>query len=110
MNRDTVSEIIKQYTQHGWVLRRLVLTDELRNRLGADFVSHLGVESRAANFDAAWFSRPPTGGAVAWEVRYLGSFPFALLETIDESSADFEGDLKQVEERLVGVIAKKRTA
>jgi hypothetical protein len=110
MDRETVIGIIRQYTQHGWVLRRLVLTDELRNRLGADFVDDLGVAARAAKLDAAWFSRPPTGGAVAWEVRYLGSFPFALVETIDESEPDFESRLQQVEDRLNAVVAKKRTA
>lgn len=110
MNADTLNEIIRQYIQHGWVLRRLVLTPESRIRLGDDLVNSFGVELRESSLDAAWFSRPPTGGPVAWEVRNLGSFPFALLHTIDESSADFEAQLKEVEQRLAQVVARKRTA
>ena len=110
MNADTLNEIIRQYIQHGWILRRLVLTAVSRNQLGEDLVNSFGVDLRESSLDAAWFSRPPTGGSVAWEVRYLGSFPFALLHTIDESSEDFEAQLQHVEERLAEVVTRKRTA
>jgi hypothetical protein len=61
-----------------------------------------------SDIDAAWFSRPPKQGGVAWELRYLGEPAFALLENIDEADAYFEDSLKAVETRLKDAIAAKR--
>jgi hypothetical protein len=68
------------------------------------------IEVRHSAIDAAWFSRPPKTGETAWELRYLGDIPFALLEYVDEDSADFESKLAAVEARMADTIAKKRHA
>lgn len=63
-----------------------------------------------SEIDAAWFSRPPKPGGVAWELRYLGVTPFALVEQADEDSDDFEAMLASVERRLQSVVAAKESA
>lgn len=108
---ETIREIIATYTKHGWLLRRVLLTtgskpvatDSLSNAFG-------DAEIRESLLNAAWFSRPPQAGGVAWELRYLGSTPFALVEHADENSPDFEEVLADVEERLRLAIAGKHAA
>ena len=107
----TVKEIIATYEKHGWILRRALLSASLKNELGdslAKFSHVVKVVDSALN--AAWFSRPPKKGGVAWEIRYLGELPFALLENIDEEESEFENRLRNVEKRLSDSIAGKRSA
>ena len=96
-----IGEIIAVYRKHGWILRRVLLSTSSRERLG-DGISTLigGVRVIACEIDAAWFSRSPKSGGVAWEIRHLSETPYALLEYIDENSAEFEDRLRAVESRL----------
>src|SRR5687768_13101353 len=102
-----VAEIIATYQKHGWVLRRVLLSDESKTVLGT---AVNGLPLMDSNIDAAWFSRPPKSGGVAWEVRYLGDVPFALLENIDEESPDFEDRLRSVEARLTEAVTARKSA
>jgi hypothetical protein len=102
-----VNEIVRTYTKHDWLLRRVSLTVETEALLGA---IDLGVPIVRSDVDAAWFSRNPADGAVAWEVRYLGGIPYSLVEHLDERSPDFETRIKAVEERLTAAVAAKRTS
>lgn len=104
-----LDEIIATYRKHGWVLRRLLLTPALRQEL-ADDLDRYDVPFRLSGIDAAWFSRPPAPGHVAWEVRYLGDIAFALLEHFDESDPQFETRLADVESRLKETISAKESA
>lgn len=92
-----IREIFETYRRHDWLLRRILLKNFLRK----DFVEY---ETRIPVFDsdidAAWFSRPPASGGVAWEIRSLGDPPLALLENLDEADANFEEQLKEIENRL----------
>lgn len=97
---DLILEIIATYEKHGWVLRRVLFCDG-----GCEGVD---VETIKSDIDAAWFSRPPKSGPVAWEIRYLGEPPFSLVEHIDESEPDFEAQLKTVESKLKEKIATRR--
>ncbi len=82
------------------------LKDEL-----SDDMAHLpGVDVLDSMIDAAWFSRPPTGGGVAWEIRYLGGTPFAFVEHLDEDDPEFERSLRRVEARLCEMLAAKESA
>ena len=98
--------LIATYVQHGWLLRRLVLQDvsNAPSGLAEDVTLTKGV------VNAAWFSRPPKAGPVAWEIRYLGSSQYALVEHLDENSADFNEKLHQTEQRLADAVHAKRTA
>ena len=101
IDKTLVTEIIETYRRYGWILRRVLITDQLKTALGDDPRAIFGgVPVIASDIDAAWFSRPPQDGSTAWEVRHLSSNPYALLEHIDESSADFEERLGAVETRL----------
>jgi hypothetical protein len=111
IDADSIRELIETYTKHGWILRRVLLTPALGELPGSTETVFGDVPIKDAAIDAAWFSRPPKPGGVAWEIRYLGKIPFALVERIDEDSSDFEDALAQAEERLSDLIAsKKRTA
>jgi len=98
--------LIATYVQHGWLLRRLVLRDTSATPKGLD--ANVAVANCVV--DAAWFSRPPKAGPVAWEIRYLGSSQYALVEHLDENAADFNEKLHQTEQRLADAVHAKRTA
>lgn len=104
IDANEINEILATYEKYGWELRRVLLTAELKTSVGEMFA---GVSVTDADIDAAWFSRPPQRGAIAWEIRHLSSAPYALLEHIDESDVEFESALRAVEARLRDAIAKK---
>lgn len=106
-----IGEIIATYTKHGWILRRVLLSAALAKKLGSDIKPLFGnIPQIDSTIDAAWFSRPPKPGGVAWEIRYLGDIQFALLESMDESDAGFEAALKAVESRLAENVRAKESA
>lgn len=103
-----IGEIIAVYKKHGWILRRVLLS---AGSMAALEDSHANIFEDAqiqdSGIDAAWFSRPPKTGGVAWEIRYLGDIPFALLEYIDEYDPEFESALQAIEGRLSESIMAK---
>lgn len=101
-----LGEIVQTYSKHGWILRRVLLTDSLHKSLGAN-VNGLFGDARIIRgvIDAAWFSRPPKKGAIAWEIRILSETPYALLEYVDENADNFEDKLREVESRLAAHVA-----
>ncbi len=101
---EQIEEISSIYRQHGWVLRRLLLTKSTRESYS---VSEDQITIHKSDVDAAWFSRPPKTMSKAWEIRYLGNPPFALLENLDESDPDFEDKLRDAEKRLKRSVTKK---
>ena len=101
INAAAISEIIAIYRKHGWILRRILLTAAMKDRLGKDAAQLFDdVQAIDSDIDAAWFSRLPKQGGVAWEIRHLSETPYALLENIDENSPGFEDALRSVESRL----------
>ena len=106
-----IREIFATYKKHGWIGRRVLLSAALKVNLGAEVGTLFGdLAVIDSDIDAAWFSRPPKSGGVAWEIRYLGNIPFALLENLDESDPEFEASLRRVESRLREAVAAKRAA
>ena len=109
IDSETLTDIVATYKKHGWNLRRVLLSKRTKaNVAGSPDLTDAHIVD--SEIDAAWFSRPPKSGGVAWEIRYLGDPPFALLETIDENEPDFEVRLQTVETRLFESIASKRSA
>ena len=107
----SIGEIVATYSKHGWLLRRvLLIPDSMTAFSKSPTDAFESVPVHESKLDAAWFSRPPKTGGVAWELRYLGSTPFALVEHADEDSEEFENVLAEVEGRLMSAIAKKHTA
>ena len=107
IDANEINEILATYKKYGWELRRVLLTQELRKSVGQMFG---GVTVFESDIDAAWFSRSPPPGAIAWEIRHMSTAPYALLEHLDETDADFESALRVVEERLSEAVAKKQSA
>ncbi len=106
-----IGEIIATYKKHGWILRRVLLSQASKAVLkGAVEGVFGGVSVADSDIDAAWFSRPPKPGGVAWEIRYLGNVPFALLENLDENDPGFDSALRAVEVRIGESIAAKKSA
>ena len=111
IDADAVRELVETYKKYGWILRRILLTDKLDKSLGSKKETLFGnVPINISDLDAAWFSRPPKAGPIAWEIRYLGDIPYALLENVDEAGAEFETILQAVEGRLRESITAKRSA
>ena len=102
-----LSEIIAVYEKHGWMLRRILERGPDKHRPAGELEKVFKVPMLPSSIDAAWFSRPPAGGPVAWEIRYLGERPFALLESLDENDPNFEESLAEIEGRLQTSVAVK---
>lgn len=107
IDADSVRELIETYEKHGWLFRRVLLTPALSKAFRGDEDMFGDVPVKVASIDAAWFSRPPKPGGIAWELRYLGDPPYALLEKIDENSPDLEDVLTRVEDRLSNSVGQK---
>ena len=109
IDTETLADIVATYKKHGWILRRVLLSTKTKANVdGSLDLSDVRIVD--SEIDTAWFSRPSKPGGVAWEIRYLGDTPFALVENIDENAADFEGRLRTVEARLFESITAKRSA
>ena len=108
IDASAIAEIIETYQKYGWILRRVLLTHESDKKLHPNRRQLFGdIEIIDSAIDAAWFSRPPKSGGVAWELRYLGNIPYALLENLDENDAEFENVINGVELRLRETISEK---
>jgi len=98
-----IAEILSLYKKHGWILRRVLLSDELKTSL-ANAPENLfdDAEIRTSDIDAAWYSRKSKADQEAWELRRLSETPFALFETFDEEDEDEvrEEALSEIESRL----------
>lgn len=111
---EQILEIIAQYRKHGWILRRVLLSDELRVRAYNELVTLSSkqdggapVEFVSANVEAAWFSRASKTGE-AWELRHLSATPFALFEVFDEDDQEEarEEARKEMETRLKASVGR----
>jgi len=100
----TIAAITGQYTEHGWILRRIVIIDAMSADIASDF--EVDVQT-GAPVNGMWFSRPPQPGGEVWELRYLGTTQFALVEHVDETGPDFLAKLRSVEERLAAIVAAR---
>lgn len=106
---EAIRGTIATYMKHGWILRRVLLSAEshaARELLENDDFGHVPIHD--SEIDAVWISRPPRPGGVAWELRYLGNTPFALVEHADENAAEFEQTLADVEQRLRAAVHQKK--
>jgi len=98
-----IAEILSLYKKHGWILRRVLLSDALKNSLPAPLENLFGAaEIRSAEIDAAWFSRPPNANQETWELRRLSETPYALIEIFDAEDDEEirEETLLEVESNL----------
>ena len=111
IDASAIRDILEMYSKHGWVLRRVLLSKDLKERIGAEIIRLLaGIQVDESDIDAAWFSRPPKNSSVAWEIRHLSEMPYALLQNADENLDGFEDSLHAVEERLRETVLTAKSA
>jgi hypothetical protein len=108
-NSGEIAETIRQYAKHGWVLRRVLLSEAARRQLG-EAVTELfgGVPITVERFDGIWFSRSSRADSVAWELRRLGGTPYALVTTVAENASadDIEAALSTVADRMRATVVR----
>src|SRR5689334_4434820 len=100
---EQIAEILALYKKHGWILRRVLLSDALRNSLADSLETLFGAtEIRASETDAAWFSRRSRPEQETWELRRLSETPLALMEIFETEDEDEirEETMAEVEARL----------
>ena len=84
ISANQIQEILSLYKKHGWALRRVLLTEKLKNSLSDSIETLFGTaEIVSSDIDAAWFSRVSKGNREAWEIRHLSQTPYALVEVFD---------------------------
>ncbi len=107
-----VKEMIELYEKHGWKLRRVLLSDPLRNRLEAAGVLDDAEVTTNSELDAAWFSRSSHPDRTAWEIRHLSETPFALVEVVDNTMNEkkVEEVFNAAEAKMIEITAKRPRA
>jgi hypothetical protein len=103
---ETIAEILALYRKHGWTLRRVLLSDELRVHL-TDALPTLfsGAEIVSARVNGLWFSRAARGAGETWELRRLSDAPFALVKVFeaDVDPQTREEVLSETQDRLLEI-------
>jgi hypothetical protein len=110
---ELIKQIVSTYRNHGWQLRRLLLSPETNIRLdpevsaGSPALAGVVIESGAV--DALWFSRASHAEREAWELRLLAENPYALFETFekDETEEQREELRREMEARLREYVNKE---
>lgn len=87
IDAETARAILDMYKKHGWKLRRVLLSGDPKE-LFADNSAEIfdGVTPELSQLDALWFSRSSRPQQESWELRHLGSRPFALVRVLDSNA------------------------
>lgn len=99
---EQIQDILSLYKKYGWKLRRVLLTDKLKNNLADSLQTIFDAEITAGEIDAVWFSRPSGENREAWELRRLSETPYALFEVfeIDDEEEVREEIRREMEAKL----------
>ncbi len=87
-----IQDILSLYQKHGWKLRRVLLSKQLKASLAETVQTVFKAEIVEAEIDAVWFSRASGKESEAWELRRLSETPYALLEVFE---ADDEEEIRE---------------
>ena len=111
ISAESISEILSVYKKHGWVLRRVLLSDTLRKALGPHLDGLFpGITPSLSQLEGLWFSRPSKGTLEAWELRHLSTSPYALVEVIDSAADEKtrEDVFQDIELRMQNALNRKK--
>lgn len=106
----SITQILSVYKKHGWVLRRVLLSAALEQKLGVETPAlFAGVTPERSALDALWLSRPSKGTLEAWELRHLSTSPFAMLEMMESGTpeSDRAAILADAEARMLEKLARR---
>ena len=98
--------ILTQYEKHGWSLRRVLLSAEIKGNLPPTLFGQ--TEIVASDVNALWFSRASFEGRETWELRHLSIAPFALVEVFEtDDDEDVREDARfEMQTRLMKQASK----
>lgn len=111
MSEASIRDILALYDKHGWILRRVLFSDELKSALSDKYESLFGkVAVSSSEIDALWFSRTSRPESEAWEIRHLSETPFALVEVIESDFTDGERNdaLKSAEIKMSEIVKSRK--
>ena len=111
ISAEQIREILALYQKHGWLLRRVLLSDGLRveiNELLQELFAGAEIVSSPL-LNAVWFSRASGRSSEAWELRHLSDTPFALVEVFsnETDAGEREKILNEMETRLANQTSKQ---
>lgn len=90
INIDVFVNLADQYAKHKWILRRILLSENSFDDLAENVRTQFPVADVTRHeIDAIWFSRK-NKDSETWELRRIGSPPYALVEVIDDVLSDEE--------------------
>jgi len=107
ISESAIRGILALYDKHGWTLRRVLFSEDLKTDLSSRLENLFGrVEIIQSELDALWFSRSSRPESEAWEIRHLSETPFALVEVIDRDFDDAERSeaLRSAEIKMSGIV------
>lgn len=111
ISESSICDILAIYGKHGWVLRRVLLSAELKIALAGSFESLFAqAQILPSELDALWFSRSSRPQSEAWEIRHLSGTPFAMVEVIDSDYSYGERDdvLKSAEIKMSEIVKSRK--
>lgn len=103
IDSEAVSEILSLYKKHGWTLRRVLLSENLQQKLAPKLDELFGeAPIIRSSLDALWFSRISNPNRETWELRHLSPTPFALLCFLEPNMTEPEREqlLRDTETRM----------
>ncbi|MBC7899900.1 MAG: hypothetical protein H7070_07580 [Saprospiraceae bacterium] len=112
ITESSIREILALYEKHGWILRRVLFSDDMNTSLADIRESLFGrVAIFPSTLDALWFSRASSPENEAWEIRHLSETPFALVEVVDRDLTDGERNdaLRAAEIKMSEIVKSKRS-
>lgn len=87
-----VGELIAQYEKHGWKLRRVLLSDRMRESLAGTIGVFADADIVVAEIDALWFSRKSREDIETWELRHLSKAAYAIVTSVAATAESNEID------------------
>lgn len=102
IDQAAIADIISLYKKHGWTLRRVLASAELKEVLASLQSLPQSVEQHPSDINAAWFSRSSDAERETWELRLLGPTPFALLDVQSKTASETEREeaLTRIEKKM----------
>jgi hypothetical protein len=100
ISNEEISAMLSLYEKHGWNLRRVLLSKQLKKTVSFELFGDADVYE--SEFNAAWFARASSNESESWELRLLSQNPYALVEVFDAEDEEEVRDevRKEIENRM----------
>jgi hypothetical protein len=97
---EEIGAMLSLYEKHGWNLRRVLLSQQLKNTVALELFGDADIYE--SEFNAVWFARASGKESESWELRLLSQNPYALVEVFDAEDEEEvrEEARKEIEGRM----------